>query len=120
MIMYHTGSGSLKIAEVDPGSDLITGPGDMLDIIAEAGYHDCNRIIIHEKNLHRDFFDLKTGLAGEILQKFSNYRVKLAIVGDFTDVNSKSLKDFMRESNRGRTVNFVNSVEEAVERLTNN
>jgi len=70
--------------------------------------------------LHRDFFDLKTGLAGEILQKFSNYRVKLAIVGDFEEVKSKSLRDFIRESNRGRTVNFVNSVEEAVERLTNN
>jgi len=44
--------------------------------------------------------------------------VKLAIVGDFTNIKSKSLGDFIRESNRGRTVNFVSSVEEAVEKLT--
>lgn len=117
MIKYHTASGSLKIAELEPESDLITSAGDMLDILAEAGYNDCNRLIVHEKSLHRDFFDLRTGLAGEILQKFSNYRVRLAIIGDFTDIKSKSLKDFIRESNRGRTVSFVNSFEEAVGRL---
>jgi hypothetical protein len=49
---------------LEPESDLITGAGDMLDIIAEAGYHDCDRLIVHEKSLHRDFFELKTGLAG--------------------------------------------------------
>ncbi len=119
MIKYHTASGNFKIAELEPESDLITGAGDMLDILVEAGYHDCDRLIIHEKSLHRDFFDLKTGLAGEILQKFSNYKVKLAIVGDFTNIRSKSLGDFIRESNRGRTVNFVHSFEEAMERLTN-
>ena len=117
MIKYHTAYGSFKIAELEPESDLITGAGDMLDILAEAGYHDCNRLIVHEKSLHRDFFDLKTGMAGEILQKFSNYRVRLAIIGDFTDIKSKSLRDFIRESNRGRTVNFVNSVEEAEGKL---
>lgn len=119
MLKYHTASENLKIAEVEPGSGLITSPGDMLDIIADAGYHDCTRLIIHEMSLHRDFYHLNTGLAGEILQKFSNYRVKLAIVGDFTNIKSKSLGDFIRESNCGRTVNFVNSVEEAVKRLTN-
>jgi hypothetical protein len=117
MIKYHTASGNFKIAELEPQSDLITGAGDMLDILAEAGYHDCDRLIVHEKSLHRDFFDLKTGLAGKILQKFSNYRVRLAIIGDFAEIKSKSLRDFIRESNRGRTVNFVNSVEEAVGRL---
>jgi len=118
MLKFHTASVDLKIAEVESGSDLITSPGDMLDIIAEAGYHDCNRLIIYEWSLHRDFCDLKTGLAGEILQKFSNHQVKLAVVGDFTNINSKSLGDCIRERNRGRTVNFLNSIEDAMESLT--
>ena len=42
-------------------------------------------------------------MAGEILQKFSNYRVRLAIVGDFTPYSSKSIKDFIYESNKKRT-----------------
>lgn len=66
---------NLKIAEVEPGSDLITSPGDMLDIIADAGYHDCTRLIIHEMSLHRDFFNLKTGLAGEILSHKADRRL---------------------------------------------
>ena len=41
-------------------------------------------MIIHEKNITPEFFDLKNRMAGEILQKFSNYRIRLAIVGDRT------------------------------------
>jgi len=37
-------------------------------------------LVLDEKDLARDFFDLKTGLAGEVLQKFTNYRTKLAVI----------------------------------------
>ncbi|MDD4645730.1 MAG: DUF4180 domain-containing protein [Bacteroidales bacterium] len=47
-------------------------------------YHGFDRMIIHEKNITPEFFDLKNRMAGEILQKFSNYRIRLAIVGDRT------------------------------------
>ena len=59
------------------------------------------------KNLHPDFFRLHTGLAGEILQKFSTYGFKLAIVGDFSKYKSISLQDFIHESNQGNRVFFV-------------
>ncbi|WQD36273.1 DUF4180 domain-containing protein [Sphingobacterium spiritivorum] len=64
------------------------------------------------------FFDLRTGIADEILQKFSNYRVQLAIVGEYSKYNSKSLTDFIYESNKGRHINFVNSMEEALNVLS--
>ncbi|WP_083996437.1 DUF4180 domain-containing protein [Desulfosporosinus acididurans] len=59
---------------------------------------------MHE--IFEDFFDLKTKLAGEILQKFVNYHVRIAIVGDFSGYKSKSLKDFIYESNNGKDVFF--------------
>ena len=59
-----------------------------------------------------------SGLAGEILQKFVNYRLKVAIVGDYSRYTSKPLHDFIRESNRGRDVFFVSTIEDAVELLT--
>jgi len=59
-------------------------------------------------------------LAGEILQKFSNYRVRLAIVGDFSTFTSKSIKDFIYESNKGRHINFVSSLDEAIKVLSKN
>ena len=37
-------------------------------------------LILDESQLGPAFFDLTTGLAGELFQKFTNYRVRLAIV----------------------------------------
>jgi hypothetical protein len=117
MLKFHQTEKGLKVAELIPGSVMITDVGDMLDIMADAGYHDSNCIVIRKESLPADFFDLRTGLAGEILQKFSNYRVRLAVIGDFSGFESKSLKDFIRESNKRGTVNFVGSLEEALSRL---
>ena len=117
MIRYHKKDVNTTIAEILPGSRIINNPGDILDIMADVGYHDCKAIIVHDKCLHHDFFDLKTGLAGEILQKFSNYRMKLAIIGDFSGFKSKNLRDFIRESNIRGTICFVDSLEEALARL---
>ncbi|WP_091099127.1 DUF4180 domain-containing protein [Paenimyroides marinum] len=55
---------------------------------------------------------------GDILQKFSTYRIRLAIVGDFSKFMSKSLKDFIYESTNGKQINFVTSVEDALKYLT--
>lgn len=55
--------------------------------------------------------------AGEIMQKITNQGVRLGIVGDFSIYSSKSLADFMRESNRSNRVVFVETVDEALRRL---
>lgn len=117
MIEYHKLGNSTTVAEILPGSPLIACSGEMLDLMAEAGYQNCSALIIHRETFHADFFDLKTGLAGEILQKFSNYRMRLSIVGDFSDLRSKSLNDFIRESNRTGIICFVKSTEEALSLL---
>ena len=117
MIKYHKSSSGKIIAELTDNKVKIAEVGDILDLIAEIGQHDCNAMIVNESSLNKDFFDLKTRFAGEILQKFSNYRMRLAIIGDFTDVKSKALRDFIRESNTRGTINFVATSEEAIARL---
>lgn len=87
---------------------------DGIDLLGNLYYQGFDGIIIYEKNITPEFFDLKTGIAGEILQKFSNYRVQLAIVGDFSKYNSKSLNNFIYESNKGRLINFVSTLSEAL------
>ncbi|WP_316843013.1 DUF4180 domain-containing protein [Pedobacter gandavensis] len=111
-------NGEVKIAEVISDSFVISNAEEGLQLMVDLYYQDFDKIILHEPNIKPDFFDLKTGIAGEILQKFSNYRVRLVIVGDFHKYPGKSIKDFIYESNQGRQVNFLNSVEEAVERLS--
>jgi hypothetical protein len=77
----------------------------------------CDRLIFDKAAFAEPFFILSSGLAGEILQKFVNYRLKVAIVGDYSQYTSKPLHDFIRESNRGRDVFFVSTIEDAVELL---
>jgi ABC-type branched-subunit amino acid transport system substrate-binding protein len=85
--------------------------------MADVQNNGSRKIIIHEKNIIADFFDLKTKIAGDILQKFVNYQVQLAIIGDFSKFTSKSLKDFIYESNKQGRIFFVNSLEDAEESL---
>jgi hypothetical protein len=103
-----------NIAEVISEVNVINKVEDGIDLLGNLYYQGFDRIIIYEKNITPVFFDLKTGIAGEILQKFSNYRVQLAIVGDFSKYNSKSLNNFIYESNKGRLINFVSTLSEAL------
>lgn len=79
---------------------------------------DCDRIIVDKAIVPEEFFDLSTGLAGSNLQKFVNYRMKIAFVGNFSIYQSKSLRDFIYESNKGKDVFFVDSEEQALEKLS--
>lgn len=108
-----------RIVEVLSEENIIKTAADGLDLLGDLYYQGFDCIILHEKNITPKFFDLKNGIAGEILQKFSNYRVRLAIVGDFTPYTSKSIQDFMYESNKGKQVVFVSSADEALKRLAN-
>ena len=109
-----------SIAEVISDDVIIKEVQDALDLMANCGYQGARKIIIHEMNINSDFFDLKTRVAGDILQKFSNYDVRLAIIGNFSNISSKSLKDFIYESNKVGRINFVSTLDEAKARLTTN
>jgi hypothetical protein len=117
MLKIHN-KGKMVIAELADSENIISNIQDAVDLLGESYFSGCSSIIIREKNLHPDFFRLHTNLAGDILQKFSNYQMKLAIVGDFSKYQSKSLQDFIRECNRGNRIFFVGNMEEAVLKLT--
>lgn len=105
---------SIKIAEVISNDMIIQSVQDGLDLMGNIYYQGFDKVILYEKNITPEFFDLKTKIAGEILQKFSNYRIGLAIVGDFSKYESKSIKDFIFESNKTKHINFVSTLEDAL------
>lgn len=109
---------TIPIAEISSEGLIIEKEEDGLDLLGNVYYQGFDRMIIHEKNITPAFFDLKNKMAGEILQKFSNYRIRLAIVGDFSAYTGKSIADFMYESNNGKLINFLESTEEALNRLS--
>jgi len=107
----------IKIAHVTSDELLIGSTQDAVDLMGDCWYNGAIGIIMNEENIVAGFFDLKTGIAGEILQKFSNYNVRLAIVGDFNKYKSKSIWDFIFESNKHRHINFAASFDEALKML---
>lgn len=104
-----------EIAEIISDEIILKTKDDALDLMGNLYYQGFEKIILYERNISPSFFDLKNGIAGEILQKFSNYRMQLAIVGDFEKYTSRALKDFIYECNNGRLVNFVGSVSNAID-----
>ena len=98
---------------------IITDVQSSLDFIATVRYETgSDRIILNKSAICEEFFNLKTRLAGEVLQKFVNYHMKIAIVGDFSVYSSKSLKDFIYESNKGKDIFFLSNIEQAIEKLS--
>lgn len=108
-----------KIAEIISDEIIIKSAQDGLDLLGDLYYQGFDKLIIYEQNITPEFFDLKTKMAGDILQKFSNYRVSLAIVGDFEKYEGKSIRDFIFESNKTKHINFCETLENALERLGN-
>lgn len=109
----------LKMAIVTSDEPIITDPQSALDLAMTVKYETgCTNIAINKEAIVGDFFVLSTRLAGEVLQKFTNYGVRLAIFGDFSKYTSKPLKDFIYESNNGKDFFFVSTKEEAAEKLS--
>lgn len=99
---------------------LLADTQSALDLMMTVQYETaCSRIALNKEAVAEAFFDLRSTLAGEILQKFVNYRMKLAIYGDFGGYTSKALRDFIYESNQGQAIFFTTDRAEAIERLLN-
>ena len=112
---------NINVVKIEDEKILILDKQSALDVFMSLAYETGeNRFIISKDNLIEDFFDLRTKIAGEILQKIINYRMKLAIIGDFSKYKSKSLRDFIYEYNSGKDIFFVENESEALKLLGNN
>ncbi|MFF0340642.1 DUF4180 domain-containing protein [Kribbella sp. NPDC004875] len=98
----------------------LTEERDAVQQIVDAYYaHQAEWIAFTPEQLGDEFFELRTGRAGGITQKFVSYRMGLAVVGDISAriARSKPLADWVRESNRGRNLLFAKDLDELAEHL---
>ena len=113
MNIEHLKDNGTDVAVVSSNERLITDTQSALDLAMTVKYETgASNIVIDKKAVCEDFFILSTGMAGEILQKFMNYHVKIAVFGDYSGYTSKPLKDFIYESNKGHNFFFVSDKEE--------
>lgn len=70
-------------------------------------------LILAEGDLAPEFFDLCTGLAGEVMQKFVNYRIPVAVVVPDPAAYGERFVELAREHETHDVVRFVRSEDEA-------
>ncbi|WP_415950741.1 DUF4180 domain-containing protein [Streptomyces sp. KLOTTS4A1] len=110
---------SVPVLILPPEGDPVAREQDALDLIGEAGYRGAHWAAVPAERFAPDFLVLRTRLAGDVIQKFVQYGVKLAVVGDITAhvAASTALRDFVRECNRGTQTWFVTDLAELEDRL---
>ncbi len=119
MNIEHTNIDGIDIAIVSGDKCVITDASSALDLAMTIKYDTgATNIVIDKAIISEDFFKLSTGIAGEILQKFINYHIKVAVFGEYSQYTSKPLKDFIYESNHGKDFFFVETKQQAITKLT--
>jgi len=103
-----------NIAIIEDETEVIRDTDSFLSLIISPG---TEIVAIKKEHLDPEFFNLKSRIAGELLQKVSKYRMKLIILGDYSGIISQSLKDFIFESNKTGRIVFTDNLEEAIQQL---
>src|ERR1022692_1295017 len=109
----------IRIFECAAEGPLLRSDRDAADLLPTAWSHHAVMIVLPVGRLGDSFFEIGTRIAGEIIQKFVIYHMRVAIVGEISQYLAKSpaLRDFVRETNRGNQAWFVASLEELDKRL---
>jgi hypothetical protein len=107
-----------RLAEMQSRGIVIRSARDAADLIGQLLQSGVKRLILHEKNVCPEMWQVSNGLAVSILSEFKNSGVIVAFVGEFDLHKSKSLQAIIRESNLGKNVSFMDNIETAKKRLS--
>lgn len=99
----------IRVLHLDAEGDPISTPDDAADLVGSAWSHRATLVAVPAERFDPKFYNLRSGIAGEITQKLVNYRIQLAVIGDIGPQLEKStaLRDYVRESNAGDHIWFL-------------
>jgi hypothetical protein len=108
----------VQVLMCDPAGPKVATTQDALDLIG-AVFLGAEMVAVPAERLGEQFFSLGTRFAGEVMQKFVNYRLRLAVVGDISRhlEASSALRALVHESNRSDHIWFVPDVDALDARL---
>ncbi len=109
----------MPVFVVAPEGAPISREQDAVDLLANMWEHGSRMFVLPVERLSEEFFDLSSGVAGAVLQKFVGYHRRVAILGDISahTARSEALASLVRESNRGTDVWFLDDLAQLDERL---
>jgi Domain of unknown function (DUF4180) len=76
-------------------------------------------LIVTEKDLSPEVFNLRTGIAGELFQKFTNYQLRLAIILQDPKAYGERFSELVYEHKKHPMIRFFDSETDAVAWLSN-
>lgn len=102
-----------KYIKYTSAETLLRTEQDALDLIAACFENEAHLLMLDAEVLSDDFYKLRTGLAGMVLQKFINYRVKVAVIitGEM-EIKGK-FRELLVESNKGNDFRVFDNITEA-------
>ncbi len=117
--MKTTTHKDFTLLELDIAGPALGSDRDASDVLSEAFSTDATVVVIPVERLDPAFFELRSGLAGGFFQKMQNYERRLVVLGDISaqTAASKSLHDFVYETNRHGNHLFVPDRESLLARL---
>ena len=102
--------------ELPPQQAGVLDPVGVVTACIESGM---GRLLLDEGALPPEFFDLSTGVAGAMVQRLTQYEIRMAAVVPDPSAHSQPFQDFAREANAGRSwFRFFPEREQAVAWLT--
>jgi hypothetical protein len=109
----------IRILEYPAEGPILSNDRAIMDLIADGRSNSADMVVVPTTRFSPEFFQLRTRLAGDLLQKFVNYQLRLTILGDLTNEasESQSLQAFIRESNRGAHLWFLPTLDDLEEKL---
>lgn len=114
-IISHDMGGTL-VAEMQSGGIVIRSVRDAADVIRQLLERGIKKLILHERNLCPEMWQISNGMAGAVLKEFANSTVDVAFVGQFDLRKGKGLRDFIR-NNTGNQAFFADTLDVAKTRL---
>ena len=105
---------SKKYIEVMSMSNSLNSENDILDLIALCWEHEASLLLIHYEVFSADLFNLKTKVAGGIIQKLINYNIKSAALIPEEIMSKGRFREMALETNKGHHFRMYENKEEAV------
>jgi Domain of unknown function (DUF4180) len=84
---------------------------DISDVVGAC--FDTSGLILQESDLAPAFFDLRSGLLGELFQKFTNYKLRLAMVLPDPKIHGERFSELAYEHRSHNLIRFFFSEAEA-------
>jgi len=110
--------GTLNYVEVVGDEAFVESEKDIVALLGVCADHNADRILLNGVVLAPTFFDLRSGLAGDVLQKLVNYQVKTAAVLSQEQIRGK-FAHFVVETNRGHHFRVFFNRQDAEDWLVN-